>query len=914
MIIEESNQKTGLKTKYWLSPDEEYFIQFEVLNRKIYLADNSVVDKIKVANMDAQLLTKTNKSISDVPSISYMKLNVHIEPTGVTLSPEDLNIPGQKFEGTVEDNVIKGVMEIEHPKYDGKSAPSFPFSYDLDEEMKRYLEAENMIQSDDPVLIKKAEELTKGAKDSWDAATKISTWVAENISYAIPGGGNARKTYDIRAGECGAHSMLVTAFCRAVGIPSRVVWGAMYVPNKGGSFGQHGWNEIYMGEAGWIPVDATAFENDFVDAGHLRIAELQSSSTSFGGKEIEILDYKLIQGDATSSKSEMYAPYLGKYSIVEAGRTFEVLEKDGGLALDIPGQMVLPMKDADELGRWYCKLTTNLYLEFIREDDNNPYTMKLHEMISMTKKAPPAILDDGIPSDFQPYLGTYFFAAANKEFEILYLDSVLAVKRPDKRDPIKLQPPNETGGWLDEYNKNTIYFEKDESGQATILKIDTANDFIFGEMGVPIFEKTIDSLGIEEGIKKYRELENAVPDKYIFTETGLNRLGYKYVEEEKLDVAIEIMKLNIEAYPEAWNTYDSMGDVYARNDQIDLAIPNFKKSLELNPENTHAEAFLKQPHTTKLLSFNSDNFTLKAELKLPAVERETYPLVIMVHGDGNGFIRYHNKLKYSFLAAGYATLIWDKPGNGGSSGLLSDENLLEERSSILLNAIEDIKKQPKINPDLIGVWGISQASYVIPKTLSQSNDIKFMILTGAAGENGMEQTAYFVSRQILCEGFSAEEAEEARELVIQVSSAKTYENYKKYGEILLEKYPIVKNLDYMAGILPEAKWKPKELNGRSYYNPITVIEKTIVPTLVFLGELDKNVDPLQAKDAYEDVLKKAGNNNCKVVLIPGADHDIILCETGCQSERNNRNGAEWSNYAPEYLEKMEEWLTELKNN
>ena len=68
-----------------------------------------------------------------------------------------------------------------------------------------------------------------------------------------------------------------------------------------------------------------------------------------------------------------------------------------------------------------------------------------------------------------------------------------------------------------------------------------------------------------------------------------------------------------------------MGDVYARNGQIDLAIPNFKKSLELNPENTHAKGFLKQPHTTKLLSFDSDDFNLKAELKLPASDTKTYP-------------------------------------------------------------------------------------------------------------------------------------------------------------------------------------------------------------------------------------------------------------------------------------------------
>lgn len=912
IIIEESNQSSGLKTKYWLDPDEDYFIKFEVLNRKIYLADQYVVDKIKVANMDASLITKTNKSISDIQSISYMKLNVHIEPTGVKLTPEDLNIPGQKFTGTVKDNVVKGIMEIEHPRYDGKKAPPFPSVYSLDESMNKYLEAENMIQSDDPVLVKKAEELTAGAKDSWDAATKITTWVAENISYAIPGGGNARKTYDIRAGECGAHSMLVTAFCRAVGIPSRVVWGAMYVPNQGGAFGQHGWNEIYMGDAGWITIDATAFENDFVDAGHIRIAELQSSATSFNGKEIEILDYKLISNESTEDMSNLISQYLGKYTIVEAGRTFTVLEEDGGLALDIPGQMVLPFKDADDLGRWYCKLTNNLYLEFNRKDEKDLYIMRLHEMISMTKKAPPAELNDGVPSDFRPYLGTYFFAAANKEFQVLYLDSVLAVNRPDKKEPVKLQQPNENGGWLDEFNKNTIYFEKDNSGQVTMMKIDTANDFIFGEMGVPIVEETIDSLGIEEGIKKYRELENTEPDMYIFTEAGINRLGYKYVEEGKLDVAIEIMKLNIEAYPEAWNTYDSMGDVYARNGQIDLAIPNFKKSLELNPENTHAESFLKQPHTTNLLSFDSDKFTLRAELKLPALDKKTYPLVIMVHGDGNGFIRYHNKLKYSFHAAGYATLIWDKPGNGGSSGLLSDDNLLEERSSILLKAIEEMKKHPKINPESIGLWGISQASYVIPKVLGKTNDIKFVILTGAAGENGINQTAYFVSRQILCEGFSEEEAEEARELVVQVSSAKTYEDYKKYGQILLEKYPIVKKLDYMAGILPEDKWKAKETESLSYFNPIDVIQKTTIPTLVFLGELDKNVNPIQAKEAYNTALKKAGNSHYTVEFIPGADHDIILCDTGCQSERNNRSVAEWNNYAPEYLIKMEEWLTTLK--
>ena len=185
-------------------------------------------------------------------------------------------------------------MEIEHVRYDGKKAPPFPPSFQNDPKLKPYLEPDRFIEAADPVLVKKAREISAGAGDSWQAAVRLSRWVAENIGYAIPGGGSARKTFDIRAGECGAHSMLLAAFCRAVGIPARVVFGAMYAPNFGGGFGQHAWNEIYMGAAGWIPVDATAFETDFVDSGHIRITELQSAAANaFNGRKIMVLDYRL---------------------------------------------------------------------------------------------------------------------------------------------------------------------------------------------------------------------------------------------------------------------------------------------------------------------------------------------------------------------------------------------------------------------------------------------------------------------------------------------------------------------------------------------------------------------------------------------------------------------------------------------
>ncbi len=277
IILEQLNHKTGLKIKWWVDTETSHMLKADLPNnRKMYLTDRSVVDRIKLAKVDDNLFVKVDVAIADVQAISYMKVKASVEPTGLWVTREGLNITGQRFTGTINDNLVEGIFEIEHKRYDGSDAPAFPPDFSKDQSLKKYLEPEERLESDDPVLIKKAQEITKGSKDSWEAACRLSKWVAENIAYAIPGGGTARKTYDIKAGECGAHSLLLAAFCRAVGIPARVVWGCMYVPNYGGAFGQHGWSEIYMGKAGWITVDATANEIDYVDSGHIRIGEYQS--------------------------------------------------------------------------------------------------------------------------------------------------------------------------------------------------------------------------------------------------------------------------------------------------------------------------------------------------------------------------------------------------------------------------------------------------------------------------------------------------------------------------------------------------------------------------------------------------------------------------------------------------------------
>ncbi|HET6891567.1 MAG TPA: serine hydrolase, partial [Pyrinomonadaceae bacterium] len=114
---------------------------------------------------------------------------------------------------------------------------------------------------------------------------------------------------------------------------------------------------------------------------------------------------------------------------------------------------------------------------------------------------------------------------------------------------------------------------------------------------LPIAEvllKTIQDKGIEAGLTEYRDLKARQPNVYDFSEPQLNQLGYQLLRDGKIKEAIEIFKLNVEAYPKAFNTYDSLGEAYMVSGNNELAIQNYKKSIELNPKNTNGAEMLKR--------------------------------------------------------------------------------------------------------------------------------------------------------------------------------------------------------------------------------------------------------------------------------------------------------------------------------
>jgi CubicO group peptidase (beta-lactamase class C family) len=98
--------------------------------------------------------------------------------------------------------------------------------------------------------------------------------------------------------------------------------------------------------------------------------------------------------------------------------------------------------------------------------------------------------------------------------------------------------------------------------------------------------------GLAQALKRYEEMKKDA-ETYVMNEGEMNNLGYRYLRAGRLEEAIAVFKLNVEAFPASSNVYDSLGEAYMNAGKRELAIANYEKSIELDPENTNGKRMLK---------------------------------------------------------------------------------------------------------------------------------------------------------------------------------------------------------------------------------------------------------------------------------------------------------------------------------
>lgn len=158
----------------------------------------------------------------------------------------------------------------------------------------------NLIQSDDPVILKMAVEEVPHSDDLWSTPVGLEQQVhsrlrKKNFSQAFATAAEVAQSLE---GDCTEHAVLLAALCRARGYPARVAFGLVFYPPEKG-FAYHMWNEVWIADR-WVPLDATLGQGG-IGCDHIKLADSSLDGVSpyaamlpviqvFGNLELEVIE------------------------------------------------------------------------------------------------------------------------------------------------------------------------------------------------------------------------------------------------------------------------------------------------------------------------------------------------------------------------------------------------------------------------------------------------------------------------------------------------------------------------------------------------------------------------------------------------------------------------------------------------
>ncbi|WP_071344038.1 alpha/beta hydrolase family protein [Nocardia seriolae] len=252
---------------------------------------------------------------------------------------------------------------------------------------------------------------------------------------------------------------------------------------------------------------------------------------------------------------------------------------------------------------------------------------------------------------------------------------------------------------------------------------------------------------------------------------------------------------------------------------------------------------------------------LHATLALPEHGDGPFGLVVFVHGDGPAdatLDSFYRPLWESFARAGYAALAWDKPGVDGAPGDWLDQTM-HDRAVETEAALDWARGRAEIDPARIGVWGISQAGWVLPEVAARHPELRFMILVSPA-VNWLRQGEFNLRAELGERHAAADElAAQLRRRETNLSLLREGADYDRYRSATLDSPPV-----------SAQRWR---FVSRNYLSDVTeTLPRLRVPTLLLLGGHDLNVDAAETERVYRASVPA---DLLTVRTFPGASHNLV---------------------------------------
>ncbi len=261
------------------------------------------------------------------------------------------------------------------------------------------------------------------------------------------------------------------------------------------------------------------------------------------------------------------------------------------------------------------------------------------------------------------------------------------------------------------------------------------------------------------------------------------------------------------------------------------------------------------------VSFRSGDVTLQGTVLTPEANGKR-PAVVLVHGAGPGQRDENRAVAEALVNEGLVAFIYDKRTQGYSAAPIG------ERSYALLAqdavaAVEMLQQRSDVNPDQVGLWGLSEGGWVAPLAATQSEDVSFVMTIAGGGVGPAEQSAWATEGALRRSGVTSEGA--LRALV-----ARTY------------------SFLVSAELFPEGR-----------FDPTAVLEQIDQPILGLWGALDRIMPRGTSARAMMQALERGGNQHYVLRAISNADH------AGYVVPGDQTSSPE---LASEYIETMSSWI------
>jgi len=123
------------------------------------------------------------------------------------------------------------------------------------------------------------------------------------------------------------------------------------------------------------------------------------------------------------------------------------------------------------------------------------------------------------------------------------------------------------------------YFEQENHNSVPFPAMYDALHFLFDFMPMPAMKR--DTVTTAAYMSHYKMISQKMGYTLLPPEDEINGMGYYFLQKKMFEKAFSFFQMNIDNYPESYNVYDSMSDLYVAENNKEKAIAYLEKELAL---------------------------------------------------------------------------------------------------------------------------------------------------------------------------------------------------------------------------------------------------------------------------------------------------------------------------------------------